>query len=179
MAIVTDQENNSTLGRAGQKAAGSASHRVVSTASSTAKFPRGGAAVASTSNNANIRIDHPSLQFKHHYQVYNFKEQDLQVHSQNSSAELLDCQRHTSLSVSRDLHLDCGPGAHQSPSQQSDSTMDYAWLEPRHDPIATDTNLAEIDFENFKNEDLAYAFSCGVSIFSAIDIQLPYIRYQR
>lgn len=39
--------------------------------------------------------------------------------------------------------------------------MEYAWLEPRHDPIATDTNLAEIDFENFKNEDLAYAFSCG------------------
>ena len=45
----------------------------------------------------------------------------------------------------------------------SDS-MEYAWLEPRgHDPIATDTNLAEIDFENFRNEDLAYAFSCGVS----------------
>ena len=34
----------------------------------------------------------------------------------------------------------------------SDS-MEYAWLEPRgHDPIATDTNLAEIDFENFRNE---------------------------
>ena len=41
--------------------------------------------------------------------------------------------------------------------------MEYAWLEPRHDPIATDTNLAEIDFEDFKNEDLAFAFSCGVS----------------
>ena len=40
----------------------------------------------------------------------------------------------------------------------------YGWLEqPRHDPIATDTNLAEIDFEDFRNEDLAYAFSCGVS----------------
>ncbi len=38
------------------------------------------------------------------------------------------------------------------------------WLDaPRHDPIATDTNLAEIDFEDFRNEDLAYAFSCGVS----------------
>ena len=33
-----------------------------------------------------------------------------------------------------------------------------------HDPIITDTNLAEIDFEDFRNEDLAYAFSCGVSI---------------
>ena len=42
-------------------------------------------------------------------------------------------------------------------------TMEYAWMEPRHDPIVTDTNLAEIDFENFRNEDLAYAFSCGVS----------------
>ena len=42
--------------------------------------------------------------------------------------------------------------------------MEYAWLEPRHDPIATDTNLAEIDFEDFKNEDLAFAFSCGVSL---------------
>ena len=31
-----------------------------------------------------------------------------------------------------------------------------------HDPIITDTNLAEIDFEDFRNEDLAYAFSCGV-----------------
>ena len=41
--------------------------------------------------------------------------------------------------------------------------MDYAaWIEPKHDPIATDTNLAEIDFEDFRNEDLAYAFSCGV-----------------
>ena len=59
-----------------------------------------------------------------------------------------------------------------------DDNMEYAWLEPRHDPIATDTNLAEIDFEDFKNEDLAFAFSCGVSpqtsyspIKSPIDLQ--------
>eukprot|EP00096_Caligus_rogercresseyi_P001788 TRINITY_DN1302_c1_g1_i2.p1 TRINITY_DN1302_c1_g1~~TRINITY_DN1302_c1_g1_i2.p1 ORF type:complete len:608 (-),score=215.55 TRINITY_DN1302_c1_g1_i2:2539-4362(-) len=39
--------------------------------------------------------------------------------------------------------------------------MEYAWLEQRHDPIITDTNLAEIDFEDFRNEDLVYAFSCG------------------
>ena len=37
--------------------------------------------------------------------------------------------------------------------------MEYNWP---HDPIATDTNLAEIDFEDFRNEDLVYAFSCGV-----------------
>ena len=42
----------------------------------------------------------------------------------------------------------------------TDADMDYAWTEPKHDPIATDTNLAEIDFEDFRNEDLAYAFSC-------------------
>merc|ERR1711974_450237 len=50
-------------------------------------------------------------------------------------------------------------GAHSASDMASE--MEYAWLEPRHDPIATDTNFAEIDFENFKNEDLAYAFSCG------------------
>lgn len=43
----------------------------------------------------------------------------------------------------------------------SEQIMEYAWLEPKHDPIVTDTNLAEIDFEDFRNEDLAYAFSCG------------------
>ena len=37
-----------------------------------------------------------------------------------------------------------------------------------HDPIITDTNLAEIDFEDFRNEDLAYAFSCGVSLFFSV-----------
>ena len=50
-----------------------------------------------------------------------------------------------------------------SKSGSSNKKMEYAWLEPKHDPIATDTNLAEIDFEDFRNEDLAYAFSCGVS----------------
>ena len=55
-------------------------------------------------------------------------------------------------------HLKLGASASDMASE-----MEYAWLEPRHDPIVTDTNFAEIDFENFKNEDLAYAFSCGVS----------------
>lgn len=49
-------------------------------------------------------------------------------------------------------------------SRSDDPKMEYAWLEPKHDPIATDTNLAEIDFEDFRNEDLAYAFSTGVSV---------------
>jgi len=48
--------------------------------------------------------------------------------------------------------------------QQQQQGAAAGWLEqPKHDPIATDTNLAEIDFEDFRNEDLAYAFSCGVS----------------
>jgi hypothetical protein len=51
--------------------------------------------------------------------------------------------------------------------------MEYAWLEPRHDPIATDTNLAEIDFEDFKNEDLAFAFSCGVSQYLNRNLSIP------
>lgn len=57
----------------------------------------------------------------------------------------------------------------QQQQHQTDSTttatMEYGWLEPKRDPIVTDTNLAEIDFEHFRNEDLAYAFSCGVSSF--------------
>ena len=38
--------------------------------------------------------------------------------------------------------------------------MDYNWLAD-HDPITYDANLAEIDFDDFKNEDIqnAYAFS--------------------
>ena len=57
-------------------------------------------------------------------------------------------------------------------SSGDNDNMEYAWLEPRHDPIATDTNLAEIDFEDFKNEDLAFAFSCGVSIVFEISISV-------
>ena len=41
--------------------------------------------------------------------------------------------------------------------------MDYNWLTSGcdHDPAAIDANLAEIDFDDFKNEDIqnAYAFS--------------------
>ena len=46
--------------------------------------------------------------------------------------------------------------------------MEYNWL-TSHDPITIDANLAEIDFDDFKNEDIqnAYAFSLQsyVSIF--------------
>ena len=41
--------------------------------------------------------------------------------------------------------------------------MDYNWLTSggEHDPMTIDANLAEIDFDDFKNEDIqnAYAFS--------------------
>ena len=39
-------------------------------------------------------------------------------------------------------------------------SMEYNWL-TSHDPITIDANLAEIDFDDFKNEDIqnAYAFS--------------------
>ncbi len=113
MAIVSDQDNNSTLGRVVHPR-GSKKGAVAAVASAS------GASVAvAASNNDNSgknyqRIDHDLSKF------------------------LLEDS------------TDC-------------ANMEYAWLEPRHDPIATDTNLAEIDFENFKNEDLAYAFSCGVS----------------
>ena len=134
-----------------------------STVSGTAKFatfPRGGASVnvASQSNANNIRIDRP----QRHLHLYNFKP--------SSESDRLQQQFHSSNFEDQGGRDGCHPGAHATQQtlaslQQSgsDSTMDYAWLEPRHDPIATDTNLAEIDFENFKNEDLAYAFSCGVS----------------
>ena len=58
---------------------------------------------------------------------------------------------------------DLDGGERIKPPQDS-TKMDYGWLEESRDPIATDTNLAEIDFENFRNEDLAYAFSCEVRI---------------
>ena len=40
------------------------------------------------------------------------------------------------------------------------TSMDYNWL-GSHDPITIDANLAEIDFDDFKNEDIqnAYAYS--------------------
>ena len=53
----------------------------------------------------------------------------------------------------------------------STTTMDYNWLTSAgdHDPITIDANLAEIDFDDFKNEDIqnAYAYSLQsyVSIF--------------
>jgi len=47
-------------------------------------------------------------------------------------------------------------------SRHTDTTsMDYNWLQDCHDPITIDANLAEIDFDDFKNEDIqnAYAYS--------------------
>ena len=46
------------------------------------------------------------------------------------------------------------------PGDSCTDSMDYNWLNS-HDPITIDANLAEIDFDDFKNEDIqnAYAFS--------------------
>ena len=43
--------------------------------------------------------------------------------------------------------------------------MDYNWLGPDHDPIAIDANLAEIDFDDYKNEDLQNAFAFSLQSF--------------
>ena len=50
--------------------------------------------------------------------------------------------------------------SHISYISSSTATMDYNWLGD-HDPITIDANLAEIDFDDFKNEDIqnAYAYS--------------------
>ena len=108
--------------------------------------------VASPSNANNIRIDPPQRHL--HANLYNFK-------LASSESDRLQQQFHSSNfedSQPGSGRDGCHPGAHATHQtlaslQQSgsDSTMDYTWLEPRHDPIATDTNLAEIDFENFKN----------------------------
>ena len=64
-------------------------------------------------------------------------------------------------SSSRDDSGVGGSGTADSTVAMNNHDHAYGWLEPpRHDPIVTDTNLAEIDFEDFRNEDLAYAFSC-------------------
>ena len=46
------------------------------------------------------------------------------------------------------------------PGEDCGGSMEYNWL-TSHDPITIDANLAEIDFDDFKNEDIqnAYAFS--------------------
>jgi len=54
-------------------------------------------------------------------------------------------------------------GLNISSRDSSTTTMDYNWLTSAgdHDPITIDANLAEIDFDDFKNEDIqnAYAYS--------------------
>ena len=48
--------------------------------------------------------------------------------------------------------------------------MEYNWL-TSHDPITIDANLAEIDFDDFKNEDIqnAYAFSLQSYVSISMD----------
>lgn len=115
MAIVTDQENNSTLGQR---------RVVVSRSGPIIKQPLVAASASGCSSEAADQVEEG-------------------VNNANN------------------IRIDAD---HCSRQYNYEANMEYAWLEPRHDPIATDTNLAEIDFENFKNEDLAYAFSCGVSL---------------
>jgi len=54
----------------------------------------------------------------------------------------------------------CGLLTREELEGSGDSSMDYNWL-ATHDPITIDANLAEIDFDDFKNEDIqnAYAYS--------------------
>ena len=179
----------SSGGRSSDQQGVAASHLVATphsgTTAAAAKFPQCSAAgrtavtVASPSNNANIRIDPPSFQHQRHLsqqqqqQFFNFKDpqpENPQPLYQSSNDQSFELRHHKNLGSNPHqgqglaCHQLLGQQGQQLSDRQSDScNMDYAWLEPRHDPIATDTNLAEIDFENFKNEDLAYAFSCGVS----------------
>merc|ERR550532_216368 len=86
-----------------------------------------------------------------------------------SSVSLAGCG-HTSDGGGRETQLKCKhyrTGGDIRLSQEADTpdtsstnTMDYNWLGD-HDPITIDANLAEIDFDDFKNEDIqnAYAYS--------------------
>lgn len=122
MAIVTDQENNSTLGQ----------RRVVVSGCSSKSGIKKQPHIAASASVAE------AVAAAHHQQEV------VKVEAGVNNANNIRIDDHR--------------------QYYQESNMEYAWLEPRHDPIATDTNLAEIDFENFKNEDLAYAFSCGVSV---------------
>ena len=57
--------------------------------------------------------------------------------------------------------------------------MDYNWLTSGcdHDPVAIDANLAEIDFDDFKNEDIQNA--CAFSLQSYVSFALYSIFLKR
>ena len=155
MAIVTDQDNNSTLGRVvvNRGNSGNNSAGILGLNINTFKKAHTDTNVASgnpfsntaASNANNLRIDTTASKV-----LYSLHQ---------PAADANNCRSPGSGGGS----VGAGDiGGHSEQPEQPQNAMEYAWLEPRHDPIATDTNLAEIDFENFKNEDLAYAFSCGV-----------------
>lgn len=64
------------------------------------------------------------------------------------------------LSAGRKASESCGLLTREELEGSGGSSMDYNWL-ATHDPITIDANLAEIDFDDFKNEDIhnAYAYS--------------------
>ena len=47
--------------------------------------------------------------------------------------------------------------------------MEYNWL-TSHDPITIDANLAEIDFDDFKNEDIQNAYAFSLQSYVSISI---------
>ena len=51
--------------------------------------------------------------------------------------------------------------------------MDYNWLTGvgDHDPIMIDANLAEIDFDDFKNEDIQNAYAYSLQSYVSIDVR--------
>ena len=50
--------------------------------------------------------------------------------------------------------------------------MDYNWLTSAgdHDPITIDANLAEIDFDDFKNEDIQNAYAYSLQSYVSISV---------
>lgn len=60
--------------------------------------------------------------------------------------------------------------------------MDYNWLTSGcdHDPMTIDANLAEIDFDDFKNEDIqnAYAFSLQSYVSSSSVFYSIFLKHQ-
>jgi hypothetical protein len=91
------------------------------------------------------------------------RERKEEVEEQAAPTQKHRRQSHQAAILEKRRELSRGRRCSAGDTGGSGSNMEYAWMEPKHDPIATDTNLAEIDFEDFRNEDLAYAFSCGVS----------------
>ena len=53
--------------------------------------------------------------------------------------------------------------------------MEYNWL-TSHDPITIDANLAEIDFDDFKNEDIQNAYAFSLQSYVSISMSKHFYR---